>query len=135
MNGFATVIASGFLAAIVSGLVSFLTSERRLASENIIQERTKWRERVRCLADEAHSAILRGETDTNKFRELRAKFALRLNLTMHPIRKSKRQLGRAAQPTRMSLISESRCYSNTIGNAQGGKGTCGFCCSQYLLSA
>lgn len=67
------------LAAVVSGFVSFLTSERRLASENIIQERTKWRERVRCLAEESYSAILRGESDTNNFRELRAKLALRLN--------------------------------------------------------
>jgi hypothetical protein len=35
------------IAALVSALFSVLTSERRIAAENIIQERTKWREKIR----------------------------------------------------------------------------------------
>jgi hypothetical protein len=79
MSVIAILFASSVLAAIVSGVVAFLTSERRLAAENVIQERTKWRERVRDLAEKIYAAIISGESDANKFRELRAKLALRLN--------------------------------------------------------
>jgi hypothetical protein len=79
MNWIAIVLASGVVAAIVSGIVAVLTSERRLAAENVIQERKNWREQVRDLAAKVYEAILSGESDANNFRKLRAKLALRLN--------------------------------------------------------
>lgn len=42
-----TVLTSGVVAALVSGLVSLRNSERKLVIENITQERTKWREKIR----------------------------------------------------------------------------------------
>jgi hypothetical protein len=50
-------IATGILA----GLVTFLIAERRLASDNIIQERRNWREHIRELAEQGYKAILSGE--------------------------------------------------------------------------
>jgi DNA-binding PucR family transcriptional regulator len=76
-NWIAVVLASSVVAAIVSSIVAVLTSERRLASENVIQERTKWREHVRNLAKEVNDAI--STSDSNKLRELGARIALRLN--------------------------------------------------------
>jgi hypothetical protein len=69
------------IAALVSALVSVLTSERRIAAENIIQERTKWREKIRKLSDVYHTLILVKEEDgrDTKFRELKATFSLRIN--------------------------------------------------------
>ncbi len=42
-----TVLTSGVVAALVSGLVSLRNSERKFVIENITQERTKWREKIR----------------------------------------------------------------------------------------
>jgi hypothetical protein len=79
MNWIGVLLASTVVAAIVSGIVAVLTSERHLASENVIQERKNWREHVREIAAQVYDAINCGESDANKFRELRAKLALRLN--------------------------------------------------------
>jgi hypothetical protein len=73
------VISSAVVAAIVSGIVALLTSERRLAADNVIQERKNWREHVRKIAADVYQAITSGECEPNKFLELRAKLALRLN--------------------------------------------------------
>jgi hypothetical protein len=73
------LISSAVIAAIVSGIVAFLTAERRLASENVIQERAKWREDIRDLADQIYRTIVSGAVDADQFGELRAKLALRLN--------------------------------------------------------
>lgn len=43
----ATVLTSGVLAAVVSGLVALRNSERKIVIENITQERTKWRDKIR----------------------------------------------------------------------------------------
>jgi hypothetical protein len=72
------IVTSGLVAAVVSGAFSILTSERRIAAENIIQERTKWRERIRCLAEQINKAIVSG-ADANKFNDLRDQLELRLN--------------------------------------------------------
>ena len=79
MNWIAVVLASGVVAAVVSGIVATLTSERRLAAENVIQERKDWREHVRKIAADVYKAFLANESDASTFRELRAQLALRLN--------------------------------------------------------
>jgi hypothetical protein len=70
-------ISSAVIAAVVSAIVAFFTSERRIASENVIQERTKWRECIRELAEQIYKALVSRKPDANK--ELWAKLALRLN--------------------------------------------------------
>lgn len=77
MDSLTTLLTSAVIAAIVSGLVALLTSERRIAAENVIQERMKWREKIRELAVEGHQALV--EADAAKLTELRARFSLRLN--------------------------------------------------------
>jgi hypothetical protein len=72
------LLASSLLAAVVSGVVAFLISERGIAAENVIQERTKWRERVRDLAEQINQAIVTG-ADANRFHDLRDQLELRLN--------------------------------------------------------
>ena len=72
-----TLLTSAVIAAIVSGLVALLTSERRIAAENVIQERMKWRDKVRELPSEVRSAFI--GHDTARLTELRAQFSLRLN--------------------------------------------------------
>jgi hypothetical protein len=73
------LISSAVVAALVSSIISLLASERRLAAENVIQERKNWREHVRDIAEDVYHEIMSGESDQNKFQELRAKLALRLN--------------------------------------------------------
>jgi hypothetical protein len=79
MDWIASLLASGFVAAVVAGVVALLNSERQLAAENVIRERKDWREKIRKLAAKVYHAFISGESDENKFRVLRAKLALRLN--------------------------------------------------------
>jgi hypothetical protein len=67
------------IAALVSALVSVLTSERRIAMENVTQERTKWREKIRELSAAYQTLILVDEGHDGKLRELKATFSLRVN--------------------------------------------------------
>jgi hypothetical protein len=76
MGAVMTLLTSAIIAAIVSGLVALLTSERRIAAENVIQERMKWRDKVRELASEVRRSFIH---DTARLTELRAQFSLRLN--------------------------------------------------------
>jgi hypothetical protein len=73
------LFSSGVIAALVAALVALVTTERRLAAENVTQERTKWRDKVRCLADDVYKAFLVGESDANVYQRLRAQLTLRLN--------------------------------------------------------
>jgi hypothetical protein len=72
------LLTSAVVAAIVSGLVALLTAERRIAAENVIQDRMKWRDKVRGLVSEVRQATA-VEQDTAKLAELRAQFSLHLN--------------------------------------------------------
>lgn len=42
-----TVLISGVVAALVSGLVALRNNERKIVIENITHERTKWRDKIR----------------------------------------------------------------------------------------
>jgi hypothetical protein len=75
-----TLLTSAVIAALVAALFSVLTSERRIAAENVIQERKKWRDTVRDLASEVFKALHLSDADrVNRIRELRGKFALLVN--------------------------------------------------------
>ncbi|SEN11491.1 hypothetical protein [Nitrosomonas marina] len=45
-----TVLSSGVVAGLVAGLVTLRTTERKIAIENITQQRQQWRDKVRDLA-------------------------------------------------------------------------------------
>jgi len=70
-------LTSAVIAAFVSALFSVLTAERRIAAENVIQERKNWRDKIRELASEVHEALV--GIDEAKLRELRARFSLLVN--------------------------------------------------------
>jgi hypothetical protein len=75
-----TVVAA-LVGSFVAALFSLLTSERRIAAENVIQERKNWRDKIRALSSEVFEALLRldGDDRENTLRSLRAKFSLLLN--------------------------------------------------------
>jgi hypothetical protein len=117
-----TVLTSTVLAAIIAALVSLLTTERRIAVENVTQERAKWRARVREMADETQSAIV--GADEPKLRQLRSKFALVLNPhdsddrgILNAISLTATAPTRGNRTLRSSLIA-SLCSSNMTGNVQ-----------------
>lgn len=67
-------LAPAIVAAVVSALVSLITSERRIAAENVLQERKKWRDTIRTLAEEVHAALADPDRQALKLNALRAKF-------------------------------------------------------------
>lgn len=72
-----TLLSSAFLAAVVSALVAVLTSERRIAAENVLQERKKWRDQIREVASEVRKTLALG--DVGKLGEMQARFSLLVN--------------------------------------------------------
>lgn len=52
-----TVLSSGVLAGLVAGLVTLRMSERKIAIENITQQRQIWREKIRRLANQIKNLI------------------------------------------------------------------------------
>lgn len=57
-----TVLSSTLLAALVAALVSHHSSERKIHAENVTQERAKWRNAMRELADEINKAARAGDS-------------------------------------------------------------------------
>jgi len=51
-----TILSSGVLAGLVAGLVTIRTSERKIAIENITQQRQLWREKIRDIAQRINSS-------------------------------------------------------------------------------
>jgi hypothetical protein len=74
-----TLLTSAVIAALVSALFSVLTSERRIAAENVIQERKNWRDKIRELASKVHAALVLPETESVQLNDLQAKFSLLIN--------------------------------------------------------
>ena len=73
-----TVLTSTVVASLVAAFISVVTSERRIAIENVTQERAKWRDRIRETSARAHKAII-SNAKTEEFSTLRCEFALLLN--------------------------------------------------------
>lgn len=72
-----TVLTSAVVAALIAGLISLRSSERKIQIENITQERAKWREKIRSNALFVHQAASSG--DNAKLSELHLSFLLLLN--------------------------------------------------------
>ena len=72
-----TVLSSGVVAGLVAGLVALRTTERKIAIENITQQRKLWRDKVRDKALEVSKATK--DSDTSKIKELYGEFQLILN--------------------------------------------------------
>ena len=73
----ATVLSSGVVAGLVAGLVTLRTTERKIAIENITQQRKLWRDNVREKAIEVSKAYQ--AHDGSKIKELYGEFQLVLN--------------------------------------------------------
>jgi len=71
------VLTSSVVAGVVSAFVSIWTTQRKISIENITQERTKWREKVRDKSLEVHNAFI--DRDEKKLQQLRLEFSLILN--------------------------------------------------------
>lgn len=72
-----TILSSGVVAGLVAGLVTLRTIERKIAIENITQQRQLWRDKVREKALEASKGYK--DSDTSKLKELYGEFQLILN--------------------------------------------------------
>ena len=72
-----TVLGSGVVAGLVAGLVTLRTTERKIAIENITQQRKVWRDKVREKALETSKAYK--DNDVSKLKELYVEFQLILN--------------------------------------------------------
>ena len=70
-------LTSAVVAALVAGLVTLRSAERRIQIENITQERAKWREKIRANALLVQQAA--ATDDKAKLAELRLIFGLLLN--------------------------------------------------------
>jgi hypothetical protein len=74
---FTTVLGSGVVAGLVAGLVTLRTTERKIAIENITQQRQLWRDKIRKKAIEAIEAYKQNEEA--RLYELYVEFQLILN--------------------------------------------------------
>ena len=72
-----TVLGSGVVAGLVAGLVTLITTERKIAIENITQQRQIWREKVREKAIDVIQAY--EKKDKSRLNELYVEFQLILN--------------------------------------------------------
>lgn len=74
---FSTVLSSGVIAGLVAGLVTISTTERKIAIENITQQRQLWRHNVREKCIETVKAFK--NSDSLRIAELYIEFQLILN--------------------------------------------------------
>lgn len=58
-----TILSSAVVAGLVAGLVTLRTSERKIAIENITQQRQLWREKIRDLSLKIKSSYKSGNKD------------------------------------------------------------------------
>lgn len=72
-----TVLGSGVVAGLVASLVTLRTTERKIAIENITQQRQLWRDKVREKSLETSKAYK--DKDVSKLKELYGEFQLILN--------------------------------------------------------
>ena len=72
-----TIFTSSVIAAIVAAIVVIWTTQRKIAIENITQERQKWREKIREKSLEVHDSLI--EKDEKKLNRLRSEFEIILN--------------------------------------------------------
>jgi hypothetical protein len=72
-----TILSSGLLAGLVAGLITLRTTERKIAIENITQQRQVWREKIREKCIEATSAYM--AKDFSRLTVLYVEFQVLLN--------------------------------------------------------
>lgn len=75
MDGYVTLLFS----AIIAVIVAYATAKAASYSKDVVEERQKWRERIRELAIEAVQMIHAKETRSKEYQTLLSEFHLRLN--------------------------------------------------------
>lgn len=73
----ATLLGSAVVSAIVTAIVAWRSTERRIQIENITQERAKWREQIRTQSQLVHEAATR--RNLRNIAEARLAFTLLVN--------------------------------------------------------
>jgi hypothetical protein len=76
-----TLLSATVVAAVVSGIVSFIISERNIKIKNVTQERAKWRDKIRELCIEVFDACRLHDVTCSitRLEALHAEFQVRLN--------------------------------------------------------
>ena len=77
LSMFQVVLTSSVVSGVVSAFVAIWTTQKKISIENITQERTKWREKVRAKALEVHTSIINRNEDDLK--RLKVEFSVILN--------------------------------------------------------
>lgn len=75
MDAFQTVLISSF----ASIVVAYNTARATSYSKDVIEERQKWRERIRCLTIEAAGLIRNKQTTNQSYEKIYSEFNIRLN--------------------------------------------------------
>ncbi|MCP3176528.1 hypothetical protein MJO47_05380 [Desulfuromonas sp. KJ2020] len=73
----ATFLSSTVVAGLIAAVVSMRNNDTQVKSSNVLQERTKWREKIRNLLIELQSA--QRLSDLKKLKTIQAEFITRLN--------------------------------------------------------
>ena len=74
---FAAILTAFVGGSLISAILGWVAAQKRLHVENVTQERSKWREQIRCKTSEAHNAILQGNGEA--IDRLKSEFILLLN--------------------------------------------------------
>lgn len=77
MVDFLSALTPILVSSAIAAWAAWHASERNALTANVIQERAKWRDRLRSLADELQSAV--SVSDVSEIKRLRVAFRLSLN--------------------------------------------------------
>lgn len=75
----------GFLVGVVGAIIGAIgllaATQRRIQMDNVVQERAKWRDKIRRLTSEVHEAMMKGDPDKRRksLLKLKVKFHVVLN--------------------------------------------------------
>lgn len=72
-------LSTVFFSAVTSTVVAFITAKASSYSKDVVEERQKWRERIRQLTIRAVQLIHVKETQSQEYQSLLSEFGLRLN--------------------------------------------------------
>ncbi|AUQ92831.1 hypothetical protein PhaeoP24_04273 (plasmid) [Phaeobacter inhibens] len=93
MNGLFTILFS----AIISFIVAYITAKASGYSKDVVEERQKWREKIRQLTIRAVQLIQTKETQSQEYKILVSEFRVRLNPDDHDDREIIKALEKSIQ--------------------------------------
>ena len=73
----------GAFVATIGAIITLAATQRRIQMNNVVAERAKWRDKIRCLTSEVHEAIMEGEPAKRRSNLLKLKVKFRVVLNPH----------------------------------------------------